>query len=279
MTKLFFPLFLLLFNCSCSEGQNVDPEPARKLIWSDEFDYSGLPDNSKWDYETGFVRNKEAQYYTKKRPENARVENGNLVITAVKEKFKNPNYNPGSPNWQENREYAEYTSASVITKGKLNVKYGRIEVRAKLPYGDGTWPAIWMLGENISQIGWPRSGEIDIMEFLGRESHRIYGTCHWGDANGKHKSEGRHIDVTPEPSKDFHVYAVNWFPDRIEFFYDDRLYFTFNTGTADNGADNAFHKPFYLLINLAMGGWGGDIDDSVLPQKYLIDYVRIYSLE
>jgi len=279
MAKLIFPLFLLLFNCSCSEGQNVDPEPDMKLIWSDEFDYTGLPDGTKWDYETGFVRNKEAQYYTKERSENAYVENGNLMITAVKERFKNPDYKPGSPNWQENREYAEYTSASVITKGKFNVKYGRIEVRAKLPHGNGTWPAIWMLGENISQIGWPRCGEIDIMEFLGRESHRIYGTCHWGDANGKHKSEGKHIDVTPVPSDDFHVYAVNRYPDRIEFFYDDRMYFTFITNAADNGTDNAFRKPFYLLINLAMGGWGGDIDDALNPWRYYIDYVRIYSFE
>ncbi len=149
----------------------------------------------------------------------------------------------------------------------------------KLPFGNGTWPAIWMLGDNISQVGWPRCGEIDIMEFLGRESHRIYGTCHYGDKDGKHKSEGKHIDVTPEPSKDFHIYAINWYPDRIEFFYDDNKHFTFNTAQADNGGDNAFRKPFYLLINLALGGWGGEIDDSVLPQKYYIDYVRVYSLE
>ena len=276
MKNIIFPLFLLTL-CTCSNGQEVTPEPEKKLIWSDEFDYTGMPDDSKWDYEVGFVRNKEVQYYTKKRPENTTVGNGCMVITAVKEKYKNPNYKPGSPNWQENREYAEYTSASVITKGKFSVKYGRVEVRAKLPFGNGTWPAIWMLGDNISQVGWPRCGEIDIMEFLGRESHRIYGTCHYGDADGKHKSEGRHIDVDPEPSKDFHVYAINWYPDSIEFFYDDTKYFTFNTSQADNGGDNAFRKPFYLLINLALGGWGGEIDDSILPQKYYIDYVRVYS--
>ena len=253
--------------------------PQKKLIWADEFDHTGLPDASKWDYETGFVRNEEAQYYTPGRKENAFVTNGHLVITAVKERYKNPDYQPGSPDWRLNREYADYTSASLITKGKFTVKYGRIEVRAKLPSGNGTWPAVWMLGTNISQTGWPRCGEIDIMEFLGKEPRRIYGTCHWGDAEGKHKSGGKHIDVTPLPAEDFHVYAVDWYSDRIEFFYDDRLYFTFNTGIADNGTDNAFRKPYYLLINLAMGGWGGEIDDSKGPWKYYIDYVRVYSFE
>jgi beta-glucanase (GH16 family) len=279
MLRYLFILFFYYLFISCSEGQETGQEPSGKLIWSDEFDYTGLPDASKWDYEKGFVRGKEAQYYTVRRPENAFVENGNLVITAVKERFKNPAYKPGSPNWQENREYAEYTSASVVTNGKFETKYGRIEVRAKLPYGNGTWPAIWMLGTNISQIGWPRCGEIDIMEFLGKEPNRIYGTCHWGDAEGKHKSEGTHIDVTPEPSKDFHIYAINWYPDRIEFFYDEQLYFTFNTDAADNGDDNAFRKPYYLLLNLALGGWGGEIDDSMGPWKYYIDYVRVYSFE
>src|SRR5512138_3355634 len=128
-----------------------------KLIWSDEFDHPGLPDQARWSYETGFVRNNEAQYYTRDRRENARAENGMLVIEARKEHFKNPDYQPGSGSSKRsrNREFADYTSASVTTRGKVCWRYGRVEVRAKLPSGRGTWPAIWMLGTNSTQVGWP----------------------------------------------------------------------------------------------------------------------------
>ena len=128
-----------------------------KLVWSDEFDKPGLPDPAKWGYEEGFLRNNEAQYYTRGRPENARVENGMLVIKARKEHFPNPRYLPGSAQTgrRNNREFAEYTSASLTTRGKTSWTHGRVEVRAKLPSGRGTWPAIWMLGTNISQVGWP----------------------------------------------------------------------------------------------------------------------------
>ena len=280
MERLLLSMLLVFVFYSCSKGQEVQQSQTMKLVWSDEFEYSGLPDDSKWDYEAGFVRNEEAQYYTKAREENVKVEDGCLVITGRKEKYKNPGYVKGSPKWQLNREYAEYTSGSVITKDRLSVRYGRVEVKAKLSFGKGTWPAIWMLGDNISQIGWPKCGEIDIMEFLGRESHRIYGTCHWGEENtGKHRSDGKHIDVTPVPSDDFHIYAINWYPDRIEFFYDDLNYYTFEIGQAGENDDNAFRKPFYLLINLALGGWGGEIDDSIIPQNYYIDYVRVYEFQ
>jgi beta-glucanase (GH16 family) len=279
MKELFLILFVALTFFSCSENEGEVPKEENVLIWSDEFDYSGLPDENKWGYEYGFIRNKEDQFYMKNRLENAEIRNGNLVITSKKERFKNPWYKEGSSKWQYNREYVEYTSASIITRGKFSLKYGRVEVRAKLPEGEGTWPAIWMLGNNISDIGWPRCGEIDVMEYLGRQSNLIYGTCHYGDKDGKHKSEGKHITVNPEPSKDFHIYAVNWYPDRIDFYYDDLKYFTFKTDQANAGTDNAFHKPFYLLMNFALGGWGGEIDDTVLPQEYLIDYVRIYQLE
>ncbi|MBN2375579.1 MAG: family 16 glycosylhydrolase [Sedimentisphaerales bacterium] len=247
----------------------------RKLLWHDEFDYEGLPDNTKWNYEEGFVRNGESQYYTRARKENARVENGMLVIEGRNEKFKNPQYKTGATYWSDQPEYASYTAASLITQGKSSWKYGRIEVRAQLPQGKGVWPAIWMLGVNFPEIGWLRCGEIDIMEFVGKEPDRIYATMHFAE-EGKHRSNGWSIGAD-QPYADFHVYAIEWQPDRIDFFYDETKYFTFMIDKAGEGKDNPFRKPHYLLINLALGGsWGGPIDDAMLPQKYLIDYVRVY---
>jgi beta-glucanase (GH16 family) len=246
-----------------------------KLAWSDEFDYEGLPDKAKWDYEEGFVRNHEMQYYTRSRKENARVENGMLVIEARKEEFKNPKYEAGSPRWSRSREFAEITSASLTTRNKFSWKYGRVEVRAKLPQGQGVWPAIWTLGNNITEVRWPRCGEIDIMEFVGREPNHIHGTVHYS-VNGEHVGSGEALE-TQEPFADFHVYAIEWDSDHIDFFFDDTRYFTFSLDKAGTGDDNPFRKPHYLLINLALGGdWGGEVDDSIFPQKYYIDYVRVY---
>jgi beta-glucanase (GH16 family) len=146
---------------------------------------------------------------------------------------------------------------------------------AKLPQGKGMWPAIWMLGDNISQIGWPKCGEIDIMEFVGKEPDKVHGTMHFSVAD-KHKSVGKSLKVE-KPFDDFHLYAIEWFPDRIDFFFDETKYHTFALDEAGAGPENPFRKPQYLLINLAIGGaWGGEVDDSTLPQKYLIDYVRVY---
>lgn len=246
-----------------------------KLVWSDEFDYQGLPDNTKWDYEEGFIRNEEKQYYTKARKENARVENGMLVIEGIKEKYKNPKYKAGSKNWKEKNEFAEYTAASIITLNKASWKYGRIEVKAKLPEGKGMWPAIWTLGTNRSKLSWPRCGEIDIMEFVGKEPDKIHANVHYGP-DGVHKSKGGKLQ-TEKPYADFHIYAIEWDEKKIDFFFDDKKYHTVDLDIAGKGEDNAFRRPQYLLINLALGGaWGGDIDDSTLPQKFLIDYVRVY---
>ncbi len=143
--------------------------------------------------------------------------------------------------------------------------------------GRGTRPAIWLLGTNISRVGWPRCGETDIMEFPGRDSLKVYSTCHWADTTtGKHRSAGKHISVEPPPSADFHVYAIDWTPQTIYFYYDDRKYFSFETDQAGTGTDKPFRKPFYLILNLALGGWGGTIDDTALPQQFLVDYVRMY---
>ncbi len=273
-------LVLSLVLLSAFSTSSIAQDNHVKLLWSDEFDGHGLPDADRWGYEQGFIRNKEAQYYTVARKKNARIRNGCLVITAHKEKFRNPNYDPKSKDWKRNREYAGYTSASLTTQKKFSMRYGRIEVRARVPDGLGTWPAIWLLGTDIPQVGWPRCGEIDIMEFLGRDSLKVYGTCHWADtATGKHRSDGKHISVQPPPSADFHVYAIDWTPETIRFYYDDRMYFSFDISQAGAGPDNPFRKPYYMILNLAMGGWGGKIDDSSLPQKFLIDYVRVYGKE
>jgi beta-glucanase (GH16 family) len=254
-----------------------------KLVWSDEFNYQGLPDPNKWGCEEGFVRNEEQQYYTHARMENARVEirhtnggqEGVLVIEGRKEKFKNPKYNPQrSKDWR-NREYAEYTSASLITLNKASWQYGRVEVRAKLPQGQGVWPAIWMMGTNIGQVGWPACGEIDIMEFVGHTPNTVYANIHYSK-DGRHKSGGGKIDAN-QPFGNFHIYAIEWYPDRMEYFFDDNKYFTYDLKQADEKGENPFRKPQYLLMNLALGGdWGGKIDDNILPQQYLIDYVRVY---
>lgn len=241
-----------------------------KLVWSDEFSADGLPDSTKWGYETGYVRNAELQYYTRARLENARVENGMLVIEGRKESYPIPGARPG-----DERQVADYTAASLITQNKESWTYGRIEVRAKLPRGQGVWPAIWTLGTNRGEVGWPRCGEIDIMEYIGREPETIHGTLHFS-VDGEHRSNGKSID-SPEPYADFHIYAAEWYPDHIDIFFDDNLYQHFMVDSADDGDTNAFRKPHYLLVNLALGGsWAGELDDSILPQQYLIDYVRVY---
>ncbi len=249
-----------------------------RLVWSDEFDRPGMPDPDKWTYEKGFVRNREAQFYTAARRENARVENGCLRIEGRKETFANPGHKPGSADWRE-AETAAYTSASLTTEGRFAMTYGRVEVRAKLPRGRGMWPAIWMLGTSFRSIGWPRCGEIDIMEFVGHEPATVHANAHWFDAaGGKRASSGGKLH-DQKPSDDFHLYVVERFADRMDFYYDDTLYHRFPLDKAGAGEDNPFRKPHYLLINLAIGGgWGGQqgIDDAMLPQAYVIDYVRVY---
>jgi beta-glucanase (GH16 family) len=232
-----------------------------KLVWSDEFNVGSMADPNKWDYEQGYVRNRELQYYTKARPENARIEDGMLVIETRKDNFE------GHP----------ITSASLRTRGKAEWLYGRIEVRAKLPTGKGMWPAIWMLGLNPGHR-WPACGEIDIMENVGFDPLTIHANIHCQAYNHtKGTNKGNKIEVT-DPSKNFHVYAIEWFEDRIDFFVDQTKYFTFkNEGTGNDAWP--FDKPHYLILNAAYGGsWGGQkgTDDSILPQKYFIDYVRVY---
>lgn len=248
------------------------------LVWADEFSTDGLPDPTKWMNEVGFIRNKELQYYTEKRSHNARVEAGRLIIEAHCEAFKNPKYKPESTQWYE-AEKARFTSASLTTKKSFELLFGRVEVRAKLPRGRGVWPAIWMLGTNIDQIGWPKCGEIDILEAVGFEPDKVFANVHWySEADQKHLSSGGKL-IGQAPSDDFHVYALEWKKDRMDFYYDETLYHSFPLKKADNQGGNAFLNPQYLLINLAIGGgWGGakGVDETIFPQRYEIDYVRFY---
>jgi len=241
-------------------GKAPIDRPGWKLVWSDEFDVPGLPDPKKWTYEEGKVRNGEAQYYTKARPENCRIEGGMLILEARKEPFTGA------------RGSGDYTSASIETKGLGSWQYGRLEMRARLPQGLGVWPAFWTLGV---KDGWPACGEIDIMEFVGHTPDKVHGTLHW-KAAGKHASKGGSLTVA-RPWEDFHMYAVEWSADRIDFFYDDTKYDSIALAQADDNGANAFRQPHYVKLNLALGGsWGGKIDDAALPQKFIVDYVRVY---
>lgn len=232
------------------------------MVWSDEFDHDGPPDPAKWKPEVGMIRNGEAQDYTQDRPENARVEGGNLVIEARKESY----------------EKAQYTSASLTTSKRMSWTYGRVEVRAKIPNGRGTWPAIWMLGDSIGKVGWPTCGEIDIMENVGYDPDHIHCTVHTAAFNWpKHTQRGKTLDYT-NPSADFHIYALEWTAQKMDFYFDDQVVFSFtNDGTGV--ASWPFDSPQYLILNLAIGGgWGGQkgIDDTIFPCRMLVDYVRVY---
>ncbi|MDB5159074.1 MAG: hypothetical protein JWR50_3781 [Mucilaginibacter sp.] len=268
---LLTALFWLSLSCQAQTTSK------RRLIFDDEFNYNGLPDSTKWGYEKGFVRDGEPQYYTDKTLKNCRVENGMLVIEGIKEQYPNPKYKAGSSNREEKQEFAPYTSASINTNGKYSWKYGRIEVRAKVPGGNGSWPAIWMLGDDHKH-GWPLCGEIDIMEYLGRDSTRAHATVHYADSLGKHQQQGN-APVVGKPADDFHIYAVEWNDKSMTFYYDDLKYYTFEYKNMKDADANVFRKKFYLLLNLALGSkddWGGPQDDAALPAKYYIDYVRIY---
>ncbi len=252
--NLFLAIFLLSISVIAQEWQ---------LVWSDEFDNPGLPDASKWGYDVGGHGwgNNELQYYKSNDSDNARVENGRLIIQAHKENFSG----------------SAYTSARLVTRNRGDWLYGRIEVMAKLPAGRGTWPAIWMLPTDWVYGGWPRSGEVDIMEHVGFDPGVVHGTVHTEAFNHSiGTQQGRQISV-PTFSNEFHEYAAEWYPHKIDFFVDDTHYFTFrNLGGWEKWP---FDKRFHLLLNIAVGGtWGGaqGVDDSIFPVQMEIDYVRIY---
>ncbi len=256
LQKLFiFIAIICAFSCA--------NEKKWKLVWSDEFDYNGLPDPKKWTEETGGHGwgNNELQFYTSGREENARVKNGLLTIEARKE------------NWDN----LKFTSARLISKGKGDWQYGKIEVKAKLPKGRGTWPAIWMLA-STSPFNWPDDGEIDIMEHAGFNQGAIHGSVHTKKYNhviGTQKTDTIQVN---DCSENFHVYSVEWNKDSVKVSVDGNNYFGF--ANEHSGYDAwPFDNKMHLLLNIAVGGnWGGQqgIDDSIWPQRMEVDYVRVY---
>jgi beta-glucanase (GH16 family) len=237
-----------------------------KLVWSDEFNYQGLPDSTKWGYDVGGKGwgNHEKQFYTEKRLENARVENGNLIIEARKEP------------WQG----MDYTSTRLVSRKKGDWTYGRFEIRARLPRGIGTWPAIWMLPTDwtYGNGGWPDNGEIDIMEHVGYHQGFIHGSTHCLSYYWRINTQKTDTIEIPDACEKFHTYAMEWNKDSITMYVDNVRYFT-STNDGSGWKGWPFNKRFHLLLNVAIGGdWGGQkgIDNSIFPQRMEVDYVRVY---
>lgn len=253
------------------------------LIWNDEFNYERQPDTTIWNYETGFARNEEDQWYQK---DNAICKEGILTISGELEHRLNPQYIAGSNNWRTNRKYIRYTSSSINTRGTKEFLYGRLEVRAKIPTAKGAWPAIWTLGVDME---WPSSGEIDIMEYyqINKEPH-ILANAAWGTEqpyNAKWNTKAipfkNFIHTNPNWNDKFHIWRMDWDEKVIRLYLDDELLNETFLKDTQNGSlgefKNPFMQPHYVLLNLAIGGTnGGKIDDSAFPMKYQIDYVRIY---
>jgi beta-glucanase (GH16 family) len=254
-------LSFVVFNCSTDDTQTVTT--LDQLVMQDEFNVDGALDSSLWSFDVGTGDNgwgnNELQYYTD-RPENVIVEDGMLKITARSESFM------GSP----------YTSARILTKGKYEKKYGRFEARMQLPWGQGMWPAFWLLGSNIDDVSWPNCGEIDIMENRGSEPTIMSGAVHGPGYSGGNAIFKPYDLVDDRFDTGFHVFGIEWASDYINFYVDDVLY---NQITPDDVTGTwVFDQPFYIVMNLAVGGsFGGPPNaNTVFPQTLLVDYVRVY---
>jgi beta-glucanase (GH16 family) len=260
---------LLLWSVPCPAG-----EPQWKLVWQDEFNKDGRPDPANWDYERGFIRNQELQYY---QPENAVCRGGMLIIEARREKKRNPDYRADGKGWK-NREWIEYTAACLITRGKHEFTYGKFEMRARIDTRAGSWPTFWTLGTSFREIGWPECGEIDIMEYyretlLFNVCHGLKGKQKWVDSKVPLKKVGGSAWA-----KEFHVWTMEWDEKRVDLFLDGVLMTHFNVADDDEpGKENAFRKPHYILLNQAIGGAnGGDPSMTEFPVRLEVDWVRVY---
>ena len=251
MNRIVLLLFILAGICMRSQE--------KEIIWEENFDGNTLNEEF-WKIETGDGcpelcgwGNNEEQSYT---PDNIRLKDGYLHISAVKEQN-------------------DYTSGRITTKGKKNFKYGTYEVRLKLPRGKGLWPAVWMLGSNMDEVGWPMCGEIDMMEYVGREPNKFFTTLHTQDSHGNSKNTRK--DLIPGLDEGFHVFKTEWNEQRISFYVDGEHFYTFNPKERTKEVW-PFDQPFYLIVNLAIGGnfGGSEIDDKQLPQDLVVDYIRIY---
>ena len=281
------------------DGQGFAPDAAAaqssadewELVWHDEFDGSGDPDWQVWQSERGFERNEEYQWY---QPQNAYRENGMLVLEARLDSIPNPNYQEGSRDWRRNRPFARYSSGSIKTRGSFSFQYGRMEVRASIPAVMGSWPAIWTLG---NQWGWPHGGEIDIMEYYltGKEDvPTILANVAWGNMRGAewrttHHPLSKFLEADPDWVEKYHIWTMDWTPEKIVLLLDGEvmntvdLSETVNTGFRANG-ENPFSNDYpdfadYILLDHAIGQNGGDPSATEFPQRYCIDYVRVYQNE
>lgn len=262
----------LFFITSCSNNETQTVTTFQNLVWADEFDVNGAPDTANWAFELGDGTaqgipgwgNNELQYYTD-RSENVKVENGNLVITALRENYMG----------------ASYTSARVLTKGKYQTKYGRFEARIKLPWGKGLWPAFWLLGDdNNGSVVWPQIGEIDIMEYRGQEPTITHGTIHGPGYSGSNAVTKSYELTNDRFDTGFHVFGVEWGPNFINYYVDDVLYNQITPNDIPAGTEWVFNNnEFYIILNVAVGGnFVGTAPDSntVFPQTMEVDYVRVY---
>ncbi|MBC2606340.1 glycoside hydrolase family 16 protein [Pelagicoccus albus] len=239
------------------------------LVWSEEFDEEGLPNPEKWSYDVGGHGwgNKELQYYTKEKPENARVEGGHLVIEAHKEEFQN----------------SQYTSARLVTRETQTWTYGKFEIRARLPEGRGTWPAIWMLPVdwNLGSGKWPDVGELDIMEHVGYDVGTVHASAHSKTYQWQAGTQKTGTIKVPNATAEFHTYTLEWSEDEVKAFVDGTLYFSYqneNTGWESW----PYQRDYYLILNLAVGGlWGATkgVDEECFPQRMEVDFVRVYQRE
>lgn len=304
--KFFVALFLAAFGgvqmqVQSASGSEVATD-SLTLVWHDEFDYIGAPDSTRWQFEHGFVRNQELQWY---QPQNARVIDGVLQIIARRERVANPNFKALSKNWKRNREEAEFTSSCVMSRDRFCFRYGRLEVRARIPVACGAWPAIWTLG---NRWGWPACGEIDVMEFyrvppasMGihhtTASHErslpiLLANACWQGSNGRDawntsRTPLSHFtDRDPAWEQKFHVWRMDWTQEAICLYLDGELLNRIPTEQADNGGGehhdvNPFRNDVngfghYILLNLAIGSSGGTPDLTAFPLVYEVDYVRVY---
>lgn len=268
--SVLFISTIWLFSCTNKQSTNSTDSDSEKnnwkLVWSDEFDHEGMPDTTKWNYDTrgneyGWGNN-EKQWYPVADPDNAYIRDGILTITAIKE----PTFGK------------DYSSARLTTKGKGDWKYCKVEVRAKVPSGLGTWPAIWMLPTENTYGGWPKSGEIDIMEHVGFNPDTVFSTVHTAAFNHTIGTQVGKKTGLPTATTEYHVYTTEWNENEIKSYVDGEHYFTF-TNNGEGFEAWPFDQPFHLILNLAIGGGLGGkkgIDDSKFPHEFQIDYVRVY---
>ena len=260
------------------KSNKVKAPKGYKLVWADEFDQGTKPDEQNWIYEHGFVRNQELQWYQK---DNARLEDGKLIIEGRREQIKNPNYQQGSKSWKTNREYAYYSSSCIKSRGKFSFQYGIMEVRAKIDTAMGMWPAIWTLG--VSRP-WPSNGEVDQLEYYRHNGEaKILANAAWLGKNKRVKWDSVKISYEEITAGDdgwtdrFHVWKMEWTEEYIRLFLDDKLLNEVDLSkTINPDGFNPFHQPQYILLNLAIGGNGGDPSNTSFPRKYEVDYVRVF---